>query len=116
MNKFKFRLHKVENNKENQVKQKSHKLAELFYEQERLREKIQHSQNEMTSVQKENLLRTVEGCSVNELSDSQKYIKKLNDDIKVKNEELESLDGQIEDLQVTLLKLDKEKMIWAITV
>ena len=111
MNKFKFRLQKVKNSKNEKVKQKNQQLHELHFRQENLRKKMHNLQNEMSVLQKTNLLRTVEGPMVKDLVNSQKQIKKLINEIKIVNEEHESIDGQIEELHVSMLKFDQEKNI-----
>ncbi len=111
MNKFNFRLEKVENNKSEKVKQKTHKLTELFSHQENLRKKISNLKSELSNVQKTNLVRIVDGCLIKDLVNTQKYIKKLTKAVKNANDEQESVDDRIEELHISLLKLDKEKKI-----
>ncbi len=111
MNKFKFRLPRIKNIKSERVKQKTHILDQLHSRQENIRKEVLNLKSELDTAQKTNLFRAVEGCLVKDLVFSQKQIKKLINDIKVLNAEQETIDGQIEELHVSMLKLDNEKNI-----
>lgn len=111
MNKFKFRLPRIKNNKSERVRQKTHILDQLHSRQENIREEVLNLKSELDTAQKTNLFRAVEGCLVKDLVYSQKQIKKLINAIKVLNAEQEVIDGQIEKLHVCMLKLDNEKNI-----
>lgn len=111
MNKFKFRLPRIKNIKSERVKQKTHILDQLHSRQENIRKEVLNLKSELDTTQKTNLFRAVEGCLVKDLVFSQKQIKKLINDIKVLNAEQETIDGQIEELHVSMLKLDNEKNI-----
>jgi flagellar protein FliJ len=111
MKKFKFRLQKIASTKEKQVKQKSGDLAKLFNERDIEKIKLQNMREELSSVQDEIFHKSIEGCAVSELVDSQKYAELLTQNIKQQKKNIEELDSQIEELKVILLNLNKEKKV-----
>ena len=111
MKKFKFRLQKVSNTKQKQVKQKSSELAKLFHEKEVEESKLENMKVELTSIQDEIFQKSIEGCAVNELVDSQKYVELLIRNIKQQRKKIEAIDTQIEELKIVLLNLNKEKKV-----
>ena len=111
MKKFKFRLDRVANTKEKQLKQKTNELANLFKKLDLYKSELQNFKDELDHTQKEIFKRSSQGCPIREVLDYQRYLDKLDIKIKKKKKEIESLEEQIEKLQVVLLELNKEKKV-----
>lgn len=111
MKKFKYRLQKIADTKEKQVKQKSSELAELYLQKEEKVKRFNTLQNELGEVQKEIIQKTLNGCSAKDLLDRQRYVEKLNQDLKSERKKIEEIDTRIEELKTVLLHLNREKKV-----
>jgi len=111
MKKFKFRLDRVANTKEKQVKQKTSELANLIKKHELAKRKLNDLNNEIESTQQEIFKRSSQGCPIQELLDCQQFIDKLCFAVKKTKKEIETIEDEIEKLQLTLLELNKEKKV-----
>lgn len=111
MKKFKFKLQKVQDTKEKQVKQKSGELSKLSHQKETKVQELENLHSELNVIQREIYEKTMEGCPVHEVLDSHKYADKITQQIKQTRKQIEQLDEKIERKQVELLQLNKEKKI-----
>lgn len=111
MKKFKFKLQKVQDTKEKQVKQKSGELSKLSHQKETKVQELENLHSELNVIQREIYEKTMEGCPVHEVLDSHKYADKITQQIKQTRKQIEKLDEKIERKQVELLQLNKEKKI-----
>ena len=111
MKKFKFKLEKVASIKAKQLKQRTHELARLMRQLETEKVNLQNLKMDLDAVQREIFKHTIEGCSVNELLEHHRYAEKLLQDITIQKKKIESIEENIEKMQVLLLKLNKEKKI-----
>ena len=111
MKKFKFRLQKVADTKARQEKQKSVELANLFMELETEKQALQNLNFELESVQQEVFGKTVTGAPAKEILEYQRYIEKLQQDIRAQQQRILNLEEKVEQVQAELLKINKEKKI-----
>ena len=111
MKKFKFKLQKVQDTKETQVKQKSGELSKLSYQKATKVQELEDLHGELSMIQREIYEKTMGGCPVHEVLDSHKYADKITQQIKQTRKQIEQLDEKIERRQVELLQLNKEEKI-----
>ncbi len=111
MKKFKFKLQRVQDTKEKQVKQKSGELGKLFHQKGIKAQKLKNLHGELDMIQREIYEKTMEGCPVHEILARHKYADEITQQIKHTRKQIEQLDEQIEQMQMGLLQLNKEKKI-----
>ena len=95
MKKFKFKLQKVQDTKETQVKQKSGELSKLSYQKATKVQELEDLHGELSMIQREIYEKTMGGCPVHEVLDSHKYADKITQQIKQTRKQIEQLDEKI---------------------
>ena len=111
MKKFSFKLAKVAETKTIQVKQKSLELAEMLRSLESEEMEFNRMSNELEILHEEVLQQSVNGCSAKELRDYQRYINKVSAEIRDQKNSMDKIQDKIEELQVGLTELSKEKEV-----
>jgi len=109
MKKFSFKLAKVAETKSIQVKQKSQELAQMLRSLETEEMEFNRMSNELDILHEEVLQQSVKGCSAKELRDYQRYINKVSAEIRDQKNNMDKIQDKIEELQVGLMELSKEK-------
>lgn len=111
MKKFSFGLAKVADTKSIQVKKKSQELAEMLRRLESEEMEFERMSNELEILHEEVLRRSVEGCPAKELREYQRYIHRVSGEIRDQRKNIESIEESIEEIQVGLMELSKEKEV-----
>ncbi len=111
MKKFSFKLAKVAETKSIQVKHKSQELAEMLRSLESEEMELKRMSNELEILHEEVLQQSVNGCSAKELRDYQRYINKVSGEIRDQKNSMDKIQDKIEELQVGLMELSKEKEV-----
>lgn len=111
MKKFNFSLEKVSDTKAIQLKNQSQELAKLLRNLEDEELRLKDLNTELSSLYDEVLRRTIDGCSAKELRDYNRYLDKLTQEMQTQKRNIESIQEKIEELQVQLMELSKEKKV-----
>lgn len=111
MKKFNFSLEKVSDTKAIQLKHKSQELAELLRSLENEEFRLKDLNSELNGLYDEVLRQTIDGCSAKELRDYNRYLEKVTHEIQVQKKNIDAIQEKIEELQVGLMELSKEKNV-----
>ena len=111
MRKFTFGLAKVAETKSIQVKKKSQELAEMLRRLENEEMEFSRMSNELDILSEEVLRKSIEGCPAKDLREYQRYVHRVSGEIREKKKNIEMIEEMIEEIQVGLMELSKEKEV-----